>query len=87
MIIKQNVKDYLGIIEAAGGSVKAKQLAAQLIPKFFKYFPTLSVQAIDQHFNLCEDEELGVCLDYFIYTYFDVMLCVCVCLYMFVFCY
>ncbi|KAL1817904.1 hypothetical protein DCAR_0522403 [Daucus carota subsp. sativus] len=56
----QNVKDYLGIIEAAGGSVKAKQLAAQLIPKFFKHFPTLSVQAIDQHFNLCEDEELGV---------------------------
>lgn len=56
----QNVDDYKGIIEAAGGSVKAKQLAAQLIPKFFKHFPTLSEQALDQHFNLCEDEELGV---------------------------
>lgn len=57
---EQNVKDYEGIIEAAGGTVKAKQLAAQLIPKFFKYFPTLAVQALDHHFNLCEDEELGV---------------------------
>uniref|UniRef100_A0A5B7BF11 Putative apoptosis inhibitor 5 n=1 Tax=Davidia involucrata TaxID=16924 RepID=A0A5B7BF11_DAVIN len=56
----QNAKDYNDIILAAGGSVKAKQLAAQLIPKFFKYFPALSVQALFQHFNLCEDEELGV---------------------------
>lgn len=70
--MKQNVKDYKGIIEAAGGSVKAKQLAAQLIPRFFKHFPTLYVQAIDQHFNLCEDEELGVCSSLpclFIYDY------------------
>lgn len=57
---EKSLEDYKGIIEAAGGSVKAKQLAAQLIPKFFKYFPTLNEQAIDQHFNLCEDEELGV---------------------------
>ncbi|XP_059661467.1 apoptosis inhibitor 5-like protein API5 [Cornus florida] len=56
----QNIKDYEGILQAAGGSIKAKQLAAQFIPKFFKYFPTLSVRAIDEHFNLCEDEELGV---------------------------
>ncbi|CAK9135284.1 unnamed protein product [Ilex paraguariensis] len=57
----QNVKEYEGIIEAAGGfSVKARQLAAQLIPKFVKYFPTLSEQALDQHVNLCVDEELGV---------------------------
>ncbi|KAL0406759.1 UNVERIFIED_CONTAM: Apoptosis inhibitor 5-like protein API5 [Sesamum latifolium] len=56
----QNQKDYEGIIAAANGSVKAKQLAAQLIPKFFKYFPELSEQALDQHLYLCEDEELGV---------------------------
>lgn len=45
---------------AANGSVKAKQLAAQLIPKFFKFFPQLVEQALDQHFNLIEDQELGV---------------------------
>lgn len=57
---EQNQKDYEGIIAAANGSVKAKQLAAQMIPKFFKYFPELSEQALDQHLYLCEDEELGV---------------------------
>ncbi|KAL3631448.1 Apoptosis inhibitor 5 [Castilleja foliolosa] len=56
----QNQKDYEGIIAAANGSVKAKQLAAQMIPKFFKYFPDLTEQALDQHLYLCEDEELGV---------------------------
>ncbi|KAL6538317.1 hypothetical protein OROGR_012305 [Orobanche gracilis] len=55
----QNQKDYKGIIAAANGTVKAKQLAAQMIPKFFKYFPELSEQALDQHLYLCEDEELG----------------------------
>ncbi|EPS62382.1 hypothetical protein M569_12408, partial [Genlisea aurea] len=56
----QNWEDYERIIAAANGSVKAKQLAAQMIPKFFKYFPDLSESALDQHFFLCEDEELGV---------------------------
>ncbi|CAI9088739.1 OLC1v1023161C2 [Oldenlandia corymbosa var. corymbosa] len=53
-------KDYEYIIAAANGSVKAKQLAAQFIPKFFKYFPQLAEQALEQHWYLCEDEELGV---------------------------
>lgn len=57
---KQNQKDYEGIIAAANGSVKAKQLTAQMIPKFFKYFPELTEQALDQHLYLCEDEELAV---------------------------
>ncbi|KAM3343358.1 apoptosis inhibitor 5-like protein API5 [Capsicum galapagoense] len=56
----QHRQDYEGIIVAANGSVKAKQLAAQLIPKFFKFFPQLVEQALDQHFNLIEDQELGV---------------------------
>lgn len=56
----QNVKDYEGIIEAAKGSVKAKQLAAQLIPRFFKFFPKLSGRAADALFDLCEEEPLGV---------------------------
>ncbi|KAH9611007.1 hypothetical protein KSS87_013238 [Heliosperma pusillum] len=57
----QNVKDYEGIIKAAkGSSTKAKQLAAQLIPRFFKYFPDLSNSAVDAHLDLCEEEDLGV---------------------------
>ena len=56
----QNVKDYEGILAATKGSTKAKQLAAQLIPRFFKYFPDLSNSAVDAHLDLCEDEDLGV---------------------------
>ncbi|KAF7803364.1 putative pre-mRNA-splicing factor ATP-dependent RNA helicase DEAH9 [Senna tora] len=56
----QNVKDYQGIIDAAKTSVKAKQLAAQLIPRFFKFFPDLSGPALDAHLDLVEEEELGV---------------------------
>ncbi|KAL5576638.1 hypothetical protein UlMin_018337 [Ulmus minor] len=56
----QNVKDYQGIIDAAKTSIKAKQLAAQLIPRFFKFFPDLSSPAIDTHLDLVEEEELGV---------------------------
>lgn len=56
----QHKEDYECILAAANGSVKAKQLAAMLIPKFFKYFPQISEQALDQHLYLCEDDELGV---------------------------
>ncbi|PON77903.1 Apoptosis inhibitory [Parasponia andersonii] len=56
----RNVKDYQGIIDAAKTSIKAKQLAAQLIPRFFKFFPDLSGPAIDTHLDLIEEEELGV---------------------------
>lgn len=61
LVFSQNVKDYQGIIDAAKTSVKAKQLAAQLIPKFFKFFPELSGPALDAHLDLVEAEELGVC--------------------------
>ncbi|KAF5183791.1 Apoptosis inhibitor 5-like protein api5 [Thalictrum thalictroides] len=56
----QNVEDYEGIIGAAKGSIKAKQLAAQLIPRFFKHFPSLASQAVEAHFDLCEEDELGI---------------------------
>jgi hypothetical protein len=56
----KNEADYVGIIAAAKGSSKAKQLAAQLIPRFFKYFPSLSAQAINAQLDLCEEDELGV---------------------------
>lgn len=61
-LAEQYGKDYESIIVAANGSVKAKQLAAQLIPKFFKYFPQLAEQAFESHWYLCEDEELAVCV-------------------------
>ncbi|KAM0054593.1 putative apoptosis inhibitory 5 [Helianthus debilis subsp. tardiflorus] len=57
----QNVEDYNSIIEAArSSSIKARQLAAQLIPRFFKFFPGLSGPAVDAHLDLCEAEELGI---------------------------
>ena len=59
-VVSQNVQDYQGIIDAAKTSVKAKQLAAQLIPKFYKFFPDLSGPALDAHLDLVEAEELGV---------------------------
>lgn len=57
----QHVGDYEGILMAVQrGSTKAKQLAAQLIPKFFKFFPGLASKAASAHFDLLEEEELGV---------------------------
>ncbi|KAL4585673.1 hypothetical protein LXL04_010297 [Taraxacum kok-saghyz] len=57
----QNVDDYKNIIASATStSLKARQLAAQLIPRFFKFFPGLSGTAVDAHLDLCEAEELGI---------------------------
>ncbi|KAI0492181.1 hypothetical protein KFK09_026447 [Dendrobium nobile] len=57
----QHVSDYEGILNAVkSGSTKAKQLAAQLIPRFFKFFPELDKQAISAQFDLVEEEELAV---------------------------
>ncbi|KAH7428144.1 hypothetical protein KP509_10G077800 [Ceratopteris richardii] len=52
--------DYVGIISAAKGTSKSKQLAAQLIPRFFKHFPNLSSEAINAQLDLCEEDELGI---------------------------
>ncbi|CAL9183035.1 unnamed protein product [Musa hybrid cultivar] len=57
----KHVSDYEGIIAAVKGqSVKAKQLAAQLIPRFFKSFPTLASKAMTAQFDLVEEDELGI---------------------------
>ncbi|KAJ4830682.1 hypothetical protein Tsubulata_027994 [Turnera subulata] len=56
----QNVADYKGIIDAAKTSIKTKQLAAQLIPRYFKFFPDLSGEAVDTLLDLIEEDELGV---------------------------
>lgn len=58
---KQHLGDYEGIITAVKGhSVKAKQLAAQLIPRFFKHFPSLATEAMSAQFDLVEEDELAV---------------------------
>ncbi|XP_010540497.1 PREDICTED: apoptosis inhibitor 5-like protein API5 [Tarenaya hassleriana] len=56
----QNVTDYEGIIELSKTSIKAKQLGAQLIPRYFKFFPSLSTKAFDAHVDYLEEEDLGV---------------------------
>ncbi|CAH8389311.1 unnamed protein product [Eruca vesicaria subsp. sativa] len=56
----QNVEDYEGIIKMSKTSMKAKQLASQLIPRYFKFFPTLSTDAFDAHVDCLEDGDLGV---------------------------
>ncbi|KAG6546448.1 hypothetical protein Mapa_011996 [Marchantia paleacea] len=56
----QNESDYMGIIAVAKGSSKAKQLSAQLIPRYFKFFPNYSSQAINAQLDLCEEDELGI---------------------------
>jgi hypothetical protein len=57
----QHAADYEAIIAAVKGqSVKAKQLAAQLIPRFFRSFPALATRAMEAMFDLVEMEELPV---------------------------
>ena len=67
------MKDYEGIIDASKTSLKAKQLAAQLIPRFFKFFPNLSSRALNAHFDLIEEEDLAVS-SYIIYAVFTIIL-------------
>ena len=59
-------------MDAAKTSIKAKQLAAQLIPRFFKFFPELSSQAVETQIDLIEQEELGVSLFFFFLFFFFV---------------
>jgi len=54
-------------MDAAKTSIKAKQLAAQLIPRFFKFFPELSSQAVETQIDLIEQEELAVSVSHIIY--------------------
>lgn len=59
-IIRHQKEAFVSLIALVHGSSGAKRLAAQFIPKFFKYFPSLSEKAIDALLDLCEDEELVV---------------------------
>ena len=42
------------------GPPQAKQLAAQFIPKFIKYFPDLVDTAMNAQIDLCEDDSMIV---------------------------
>ncbi|KAJ8024219.1 Apoptosis inhibitor 5-like [Holothuria leucospilota] len=51
---------YNSILAAVEGGTSEKRLAAQFIPKFFKYFPSLSEKAIHAQLDLCEDEDSSI---------------------------
>ena len=51
---------YKSILSAVEASGSEKRLAAQFIPRFFKYFPTLAEQAINAQLDLCEDDDSSV---------------------------
>ncbi|PWZ27802.1 Apoptosis inhibitor 5-like protein API5 [Zea mays] len=57
----EHAADYEAIIAAVKGqSAKAKQLAAQLIPRFFRSFPALGTRAMSAMFDLVDMEELAI---------------------------
>lgn len=53
--IQQYTAAYQMVLEGRQGSEKSKQLAAQLIPRFFARFPALSEDSINAQLDLCED--------------------------------
>lgn len=55
-----HVEAYQAILDGIKGSTSEKKLSCQFIPRFFKYFPTLSEAAIDAQLDLCEDEETPI---------------------------
>ncbi|XP_070568084.1 apoptosis inhibitor 5-like [Ptychodera flava] len=56
----EHEKEYLSILSAVKGGTNEKRLAAQFIPRFFKYFSSISEQAIDGQLDLCEDEDVSI---------------------------
>lgn len=58
--IAQHSQEYLEAIEGTKGDEKEKKLAAQIISKFFKHFPSLQLQAIEAIFDICEDDETSI---------------------------
>lgn len=58
--IGEHTEEYLEIMTAVKGSSKEKMLASQFITRFFKHFPSLSEQAIECLFDLCEDEDVTI---------------------------
>lgn len=52
--------EYKVAINATKGSEKEKQLAAQIISKFFKHFPDYQNDAVEAIFDLCEDDDMSI---------------------------
>ncbi len=46
----------MAILDAKKGSERAKVLACQFIPKYFKFFPKLTATAINAQLDLCEED-------------------------------
>ncbi|KAL9857559.1 putative 3-oxoacyl-[acyl-carrier-protein] reductase [Arabidopsis thaliana] len=59
-ITGQNVQDYEGIIELSKTNIKTKQLGAQLIPRYFKFFTSLANEAFDAYMDLIGEVDVGV---------------------------
>ena len=59
-LVLQHEAEYKSILSATKSGPSEKRLAAQFIPRFFKFFPHLSEQAIDAQTDLCEDEDVSV---------------------------
>ncbi|CAL9216400.1 unnamed protein product [Arabidopsis halleri] len=57
----QNVQDYEGIIKLSKTNIKTKQLGAQLIPRYFKFFTSLATEAFDAYMDLIGEVDVGVC--------------------------
>ncbi|XP_078692187.1 apoptosis inhibitor 5-like isoform X4 [Branchiostoma floridae x Branchiostoma belcheri] len=58
--VKYHEEEYLEILSAVKGENNVKRLAAQFIPRFFKYFPSLSEKSLDAQLDLCEDEDSSI---------------------------
>jgi hypothetical protein len=56
---------YRGILNGTKGATKTKCLAAQLIPRYFKYFPKLSDESLNALMDLCEEEDTQVMNSHF----------------------
>ncbi len=56
----QHEAEYKAILNATKSGASEKRLAAQFIPRFFKFFPQLAEQAIDAQTDLCEDDDVSV---------------------------
>lgn len=59
---EKHEKDYKEIIEYAKTSANSKEriMAAQLVARFFKFFPDLQEQAFDSIVDLCESADVDV---------------------------
>ncbi|XP_974012.2 apoptosis inhibitor 5 isoform X1 [Tribolium castaneum] len=55
--VSQHSSEYVESFEGIKGTESEKMLAAQILSKFFKHFPSLQDKALNALLDLCEDEE------------------------------